>query len=96
MTSIYKITIDKNVILSINYLLLAFGFIRYGTSLGYRGVSRLKINGKYVARIGFKKKKYYLGRFDTLEEAVKARQKAEDELYKPFLEWYDENFKQKK
>jgi len=52
--------------------------------LGVRGVS-LK-NGKYVARITFKKKTYYLGAFDTIDEAISSRKRAESELFAPFLE----------
>lgn len=37
-------------------------------------------NGKWIARIGYKNKRYFLGAFNTLEEAVKARKEAE-ELY---------------
>ena len=44
-----------------------------------------------MASIGFKKKMYHLGYFKTLEEALKVRKQAEDNLYKPFIEWYEEN-----
>lgn len=42
---------------------------------GVRGVT-LK-NGKYQAEITFQKKRYYLGRFSRLEDAVEVRRKAE-------------------
>lgn len=42
---------------------------------GVRGVV-LK-DGKYVAQIKFRKKRYYLGRFSRLEDAVEARRRAE-------------------
>lgn len=53
---------------------------------GVRGVSFKKNIGKYEAYIGFKGKLKILGFFDTLEEAAQARKKAEDEIYKPFIE----------
>ena len=43
---------------------------------GVRGVT-LKPDGTYQAGLTFRKKRYYLGRFKTLEEAAKARKQAE-------------------
>lgn len=56
---------------------------------GYRGVSQ--VHGKWQARIAFKKKNYYLGTFANIEDAVKARKRAEEELFEPFLKQYTEN-----
>lgn len=42
---------------------------------GVRGV--ILKDGKYVAQIKFRKKRYYLGRFSRLEDAVEARRRAE-------------------
>ena len=42
---------------------------------GVRGV--ILKDGKYVAQIRFRKKRYYLGRFSRLEDAVEARRRAE-------------------
>lgn len=55
---------------------------------GIRGVYLMK-NGKYRARIMLKGKSYFLGDFHKLEDAVKARKKAEEKLYKPLLEKYN-------
>ena len=46
---------------------------------GCRGV--YWIRGKYVAKIVFQKKAYYLGTFDDMEEAVHARREAEAVLF---------------
>lgn len=54
---------------------------------GFRGVTR-KSNGKYFVKIGFQGRRDYLGTFDTLEEAVKARLSAEEALHIPFLAEY--------
>ncbi len=51
---------------------------------GFKGVHKNK-KGKWIASIGFKKKKHYLGCFDKLEDAVKAREIAEEKLHKEFL-----------
>jgi len=64
---------------------------RKDSKTGYRGVYFSNRDQKYIASIGFKKKDKKLGSFDTLEEAVKARAKAEKEIYEPFLKKYEEN-----
>ena len=55
---------------------------------GVRGVT-LKKDGKYQAVLTFRKKRYYLGRFNTLEEAAKARKQAEI-MVEEYLEQYKE------
>lgn len=54
---------------------------------GYTGVYQKKRDGKWVAQITFKRKTYYLGTFEKMEDAVKARQHGE-EMHDDFLEWY--------
>lgn len=53
---------------------------------GYRGV--YQDGGRWRASIGFQGKRYYLGTFGSLDDAVAARKKAEKELYDPMLEKY--------
>ena len=43
-----------------------------GNKLGVKGVQQLE-NGKFRARIGYNNKTYYIGTYDTLEEARNAR-----------------------
>lgn len=57
---------------------------------GHNGVYWNKKSGKWVAQIGFKGKTYYLGSFGKIEDAVKARERAEEQIYGEFLEWYYE------
>jgi hypothetical protein len=47
---------------------------------GMSGVNFDVTSGKWVARAGDNMKRKHLGRFDTFEEAVEARRKAEEEL----------------
>ena len=53
---------------------------------GVRGVTHHKKSGRWNASIGFQKKVYHLGSFKEKEDAIKARQAAEDALWKPFIE----------
>lgn len=61
---------------------------------GYRGVVRR--GEKWMARITFQKKTYYLGTYPALEDAVRVRKKAEEVLFGEFLEWYDKTFPPKR
>ena len=56
---------------------------------GHIGVYEVRNRGKWLARIVLKKKVYNLGIFDKKEDAILARKKAEDELFKPILEKYE-------
>lgn len=60
---------------------------------GYTGVFHEK-SGKWIAYINFKKKRYWLGRFDSKEEAILARRRGE-ELHDDFLDWYHEQYANK-
>ena len=51
---------------------------------GVSGVCWHKGNGKWEATITYKYKQIYLGSFDTLEEATKARKDAEEEYFGEF------------
>lgn len=63
---------------------------------GVRGVSYNKRLGKYSAYIIFKGKWYNLGYYVELEDAKKAREQAEEELFGNFLKWYYETHPDKK
>lgn len=57
---------------------------------GHKGVCWSKQYQKWEASLKFKSKKYHLGLYDKLEDAVKARAKGEEHIFDPFLEWYAE------
>ena len=61
--------------------------IRSNTS-GYNGVYLNKKSGRWIAQITFQGRTRYLGSFDLLADAVKARQRGE-EIYDAFLEGLD-------
>lgn len=72
-----------------------------GTSIDIRRSSKLPVNnttghkgvyyikGRYTAKIVFQKKAYYLGSYNTYEEAVIARQAAEQLLVKGTVDHYE-------
>ncbi len=60
--------------------------LRSNTS-GYTGVYRNNKLGTWTAQITFMRKTYYLGTYEKLEDAVKARQRGE-EMHDDFLDWY--------
>ena len=53
---------------------------------GYKGV--YLIRGKYVVKIVFPKKQYFLGAFDSIENAAEARKEAEEILFDGVAEHY--------
>lgn len=60
---------------------------RSDNTSGFRGVFRKK-NGGYRVSIGFKGKQYYVGSFQTFEEAVEARKEAEKLIHEGFVHAY--------
>lgn len=60
---------------------------------GYTGVYQDKKTGKWIAKIGFKRKTYYLGSYSDLQKAVDARKRGEA-MHDEFLEWYYHEFPQ--
>lgn len=54
---------------------------------GHTGVYRQKKTGKWVAQIGFRNKRYYLGTYEKKEDAIQAR-KCGERMHEDFLDWY--------
>jgi len=54
---------------------------------GYRGV--YLIRGKYVAKIVFQQKSYYLGTYENIEDAANARLEAEETVFAGTVAYYD-------
>ncbi len=62
---------------------------------GRTGVYPQKKTGRWASQIVFKGKTYYLGAYDEKQDAVKARERAE-EMYSEFLDWYYREFASEK
>ena len=61
---------------------------------GLRGVYYSSKRHKWIAQIMFKKKCYYLGGYDSLDDAAKVRAAAEEKVFGDFVKWYGENYRQ--
>lgn len=61
---------------------------RYSSNTsGSTGVYPQSKTGRWASQIVFKGKTYYLGTYDQKQDAIKAREQAE-EMYGEFLDWY--------
>ncbi|HDR8199935.1 TPA: AP2 domain-containing protein [Bacillus cereus] len=56
--------------------------VRKESLTGHKGVNLIKRSGKYNVRISVNKELIIIGNFDTLEEAIEARKKAERKYWK--------------
>ncbi len=63
--------------------------INSNNTSGYKGVTWDKSRNMWRAQIVFKNKAIHLGRFHDIQDAVDARQNAEDELFKPYLKLFE-------
>ena len=62
---------------------------RRNNTSGVPGVDWWAAKGLWRATICFKGKRRYLGGYHRLEDAVKARKRAEEELFEPLVEEFD-------
>jgi len=67
--------------------------VRKDNTSGVKGVHKVEKLNKWRASIGFQGKRKHIGDFEEKEDAIKARLKAEKELWQPFLDNYYENTK---
>lgn len=82
---LYNAYLDKNIIEGTNLSIITRKKPTKANTSGNKGVSYEASKGKWVAQIWFKKKHYYLGRYNNKEDAIKARKEAEEKLHKEFL-----------
>ena len=84
MNNINKTIFKENT----NIYRIASKKLSKNNTTGVKGVSKSQ-KGYYVATIGFKNKKIYLGSFTSFQKAVQARKKAEEKYFKPILDKYN-------
>jgi len=70
--------------------------VRRNNTSGVPGVDWRASRGLWRAAICFKGKRYYLGSYSKFEDAVKARKRAEENLYDKFLSEFAEGTEAKK
>lgn len=70
----------KNLRICTNSANLRNGSIRVNNTSGKTGVSKAR-SGKWVAEIKVKYKKKFLGTFEEIDDAIKAREKAEKKYW---------------
>lgn len=63
---------------------------------GYPGVHWFKRKSSWIAYIYFQGKRYFLGQRKNKDEAIALRKEAEEHIFGNFLEWYFEQFPDKK
>lgn len=56
---------------------------------GIKGVHWSKKQQRWIGQLTFQGKTYHLGSFKNIEDAAYAREKAQEETFEPFLNWYD-------
>lgn len=64
------------------------GRINKNSTSGANGVGK-DCHGRWRAYINFQRKQFYLGSYDTIEEAVAARKEAEELIYAPYLKEHE-------
>ena len=77
------------------YSIMSNKLPRNNTS-GCRGVYFDASRGKYRAVIALHKKRHYLGDYAELKDAIKARKRAEEQMYSPIIEAAKEDFEMRK
>ena len=83
-----KKVVKENQVEGTNLLLIKYDNPCKRNSSGVRGVTWKKDKQKWEAYICCQGKSHYLGRYDTLEQAVAARKAGEEKYYRPILEKY--------
>lgn len=77
--------IETNLRYNTNFQIIECDAPAKNNKSGHKGVWYDSARGKYEAYISLHRKKICLGRFSKLEDAVKARKAAEDELFAPLI-----------
>lgn len=63
---------------------------RKDNTSGFRGITYMKQRGKYRVSIGFQGKRFYLGSYSNIDDAIRIRLQAEEDIHNTFLKMYRE------
>lgn len=91
MRKAIKSHLDKNIVEGTNIKIISRDRLQSNNTSGVTGVIWNKAREKWEAKIRFKNKIYYLGRYKNKEDAIKARKEAEEKYFKEFLEKLNKN-----
>lgn len=80
-----QLHVNNNIIEDTNIQVLKQDKPMSHNTSGVTGVVWDKSRQKWKAEIIFKNKKYYLGRYENKQDAIKARKEAEEKMHKKFL-----------
>lgn len=85
-------TKSRKIVCNTNVGLILENKPKSSSKSGICGVYWNTTRRKWVAQITFRKKRYTLGRFDNIEDAIAIRKKAEENIFGDFLEWYKDEY----
>lgn len=85
---IFKIYSEKNLKEGTSLDRISNNKLLKNNKSGIKGVHYDSKKCKWVAQITFKGKLHYLGRYNNIENAVKARKAAEEKYFKPIIKKY--------
>lgn len=86
------ITLKSDIIKIVKEAIHKYKQSRAGWRKRVTGVSYYAKYGKYRAYINFQRKQYYLGLYEKIDDALKARKSAEENIYGNFLKWYQDTY----
>lgn len=85
MNKAIKCHLDKNIVDGTNIPVISRKTLQSNNTSGVTGVMWDKSREKWEAKIIFKNRIYYLGRYKNKKDAIEERKKAEEKLHKEFL-----------
>jgi len=91
-----ELNVKENVIQNTHIKVIKSNKLLKTNKTGFKGVCFDEKRNKFIAQIGFKKKHYFLGRFDKAEDASEAYQEAKKKLHGEFIEWYNNEYKKQR
>lgn len=86
----FEKNIEKNIVNNTNLAMIRRKKLIASNASGVTGVRWDKISDKWAVEIQFKKKRYFLGRYEDKGKAIQVRKTAEEKLFGKFLKDYND------